>query len=102
MAGLGAGHRAGRVRRVRGAAPGYCGGVAKLRYENKKPPAEGQGLFDTGLLVGFFLAQHNPERLAVGTTDDASLDLDSHPIDDFFSIALVHGYASKERLQHGT
>lgn len=65
--------------------------------ENKKPPAAGQGLFDTGLLVGFFLAQHNPERATVGATDDPSLNGDGHPIDDLFGVVRLHMYAPKRR-----
>ncbi|WNO49121.1 hypothetical protein [Achromobacter phage CF418P1] len=65
-------------------------------HKNKKPPALGQGLFDTGL-VGFFLAQHNPERATVRATDDPSLYGNSHPIDDFFGVVRLHRYAPKRR-----
>lgn len=59
-------------------------GIAYVRRDDelakyKKPPACDQGLFDTGLLVGFFLAQHNPERATVRATDDPSLYGNGHP-----------------------
>lgn len=101
---MGAGPGAGAVGNLRVAAPGNCARVAehlalspRLLFDKQKAPDRSQGLWGTGLLVGFFLAQHNPERPTVRATDNTPLDGDGHTIDDLFGVARVHIDAPKRR-----